>query len=386
MNRPSIPVLMFLVFITLTILGSGAVYVGRKLYRWLHLVLPGISPKLYLLILVMIGLSFILAFSPLHVSVRKHLVWFNWFTLGVWAYFLLFFLVSDAVLFIGKRAKIIPTPLPQVYMITIGWMVLAVVAGMAAYGIYHGRQITQVSYTVQVEKETPLESLNIVLIADTHLGYQNGEKWLARVVDEINASEPDIVAISGDVFNDNYNALADPQDAIRSLQSIRSTYGVFAVLGNHDAGNTYSDMLRFLEESNVILLQDEYRIVEDRFVVVGRSDSSPIGGGPPPRKDTSAVFVGIDENMPVIVIDHQAASAAEYGNKTDMILGGHTHKGQMFPGNLVTDLMFEVDHGYYQRDNGSPHIIITSGVGVWGPPFRIGTDNEVVQILVEFKR
>ncbi|MBO1265896.1 metallophosphoesterase [Proteiniclasticum sp. SCR006] len=386
MNRPSTPVLLILVSIMLAILGSGVFYVGRKLFRWLDLVLPGSNQKLYLVIPVMIGLSFVLAFSPLDVSIRKYLVWFNWFIVGVWAYFLLFFLVSDTLLFIGKRAEIIPTPVPQIFTISIGWVVLAVVAGLTAYGTYHGRQITQVSYTVQVEKESSLESLNIVLVADMHLGYQNDEKWLARIVDEINAFEPDIVAISGDVFNDNYGALADSQDAVRSLQSITSTYGVYAALGNHDGGNTYGEMLRVLEESNVILLQDDYRVIEDHFVIVGRSDPSPIGGGPPPRKDTSVVFAGIDENLPVIVIDHQAASTAEYGKKTDMILGGHTHKGQMFPGNLVTDLMFEVDHGYYQRDEVSPHIIITSGVGIWGPPFRIGTDNEVVQILVEFKR
>lgn len=297
----------------------------------------------------------------------------------------MFFLLSDAVLLVGKLAKIVLTPTPQTLIIAVGWIVLVAVTGMATYGTYHGRKIAHAAYTVQVEKDTSLEKLNLVLIADTHLGYQNDERWLAKLINEINTLEPDIVVIAGDIFNDNFKALTNPDGAVRLIQSIKSTYGVFAVLGNHDGGNTYDAMLNFLEESHVTLLQDDYLVIEDKFIVVGRSDPSPIGGGPPSRKDTSIVLAGIDVNMPVIALEHQIVSIDEYIGTADLILAGHTHRGQMFPGNIVTRLTYEVDYGHYQRNVNSPHVVVTSGAGVWGPPFRIGTNTEVVSVMLEFR-
>lgn len=87
--------------------------------------------------------------------------------------------------------------------------------------------------------------------------------------------------------------------------------------------------------------------------------------------------------MPVIVMDHQPANMIEYGNEVDLILSGHTHQGQIFPANLITNAMFTVDYGYYQKDKDSPQVIVTSGVGTWGPPLRIGTNSEIVQITIE---
>jgi len=371
--------------IMLTILGTGLFYVGRKLFRVLSLFLPGVNPKLFIIIPAIIVLSFVLAFLPLDLSIKKHLVWFNWFLMGLFVYFLIFFLSSDAVLLIGKLSKLIPSPAPQACIIAAGWVALAAVLGMAAYGTYNGRQIKQASYTVQIEKKASHENLNIVLIADTHLGYQNDEKRLAKIVKKINALEPDIVVIAGDVFNDNFRALSNSQGALRSLQSIKSVYGVYACLGNHDGGSTYDEMLRFLEQGNVIVLQDGYVVIDDAFIILGRTDSSPIGAQGEPRKELASVLKGIDVSLPIIVMDHNPANIREYGNEIDLILAGHSHKGQMFPANIVTKLIYEVDYGHYQREKDSPHVVVTSGAGVWGPPFRIGTNNEVVSILVEFE-
>jgi len=384
MNR-TIPAMIIAACIMLAILGTGLWYVGRKLFRFLSLVLPDTNPKLFMLIPAIIVLSFVLAFLPLDLGIKKALVWINWFIMGLFVYFLLSFLLSDAVLLVGKLTKLIPSPTPQSYIITSAWIVLVLVAGMAVYGTYNGRQIKQASYAVQIEKETSLEKLNIVLIADTHLGYQNNEKWLARVVDKINALEPDIVVMAGDIFNDNFRALSNPDDAIRSLQNIKSTYGVYACWGNHDGGKTLDEMFRFLERGNVKVLQDEYVVIEGKFIVVGRKDSSPIGSQGEARKEFSRVLEGMNAELPIIVLDHNPANIREYGNEIDLILAGHTHRGQMFPANLITDRIFTVDYGHYQKDADSPHVIVTSGAGVWGPPFRIGTNNEIVSVLAEFR-
>jgi len=384
MNR-TIPAMIIAVCIMLAILGTGLWYVGRKLLRWLCLVLPNANPKLFIIIPAVIALSFVLAFLPLDLGIKKRLVWFNWFLMGLFLYFLMFFLVSDTALLIGKVSKIIPSPVPQAFIINAGWIVLALVAGMAAYGTYNGRQIKRASYSVQIAKKTPLANLNIVLISDTHLGYQNDEKWLAKIVAAINALNPDIVVMAGDVFNDNFRVLSNPDNAVRSLQSIKSTYGVYACWGNHDGGKTLDEMLQFLEQGNVKVLQDEYLVIEDKFTIVGRKDSSPIGYQGEPRKELSHVLEGINTELPIIVLDHNPANIREYGNAVDLILSGHTHRGQMFPANIITHFAYEVDYGHYQRDANSPHVIVTSGAGGWGPPFRIGINNEVASILAEFK-
>jgi len=100
------------------------------------------------------------------------------------------------------------------------------------------------------------------------------------------------------------------------------------------------------------------------------------------RKAISEFVICEDKTLPVIVLDHNPANIAEYTTEADLILSGHTHKGQIFPANLFTKWMYTVDYGYYQEKEGFPHVIVTSGVGVWGMPMRIGTDCEIVSIKI----
>jgi len=373
--------------IMLSILGTSFYYVGRKIFRWLRLIIPGSHVPIFIGICIFFLLSVVLGFLPFNISVKKIMVWFAFFLIGLFVYFLLFFALSDIVMLVGKILRLIPSPVPQNFIIIAGWIALAGVAGMASYGIFHAKQIRQASYTVRIEKETSLKNLNIVLIADLHLGYLNDEKWLAKIVDKINTLEPDLVCIAGDVFNDNFKALSNPAQAARSLQSIKSTYGVYACVGNHDGGKTFDEMLRFLEQGNVRVLLDEYVVVKDKFIIIGRKDSSPIGSQGEARKEWLYTYIPEEKNknLPIIVLDHNPANIKEYDNAVDLILAGHTHKGQMFPFNFITHLIFDVDYGYYQKNKDSPHVVVTSGTGVWGPPLRIATDNEAAVILAEFR-
>lgn len=92
-----------------------------------------------------------------------------------------------------------------------------------------------------------------------------------------------------------------------------------------------------------------------------------------------------DTTLPVVVIDHNPANIDEYGSETDIILCGHTHQGQLFPANIITNLIYTVDYGYYQKDSNSPHVIVSSGIGYWGVPMRVGTDCEIVSLTVTNK-
>jgi len=177
--------------------------------------------------------------------------------------------------------------------------------------------------------------------------------------------------------------IRNPDKAIALFRSINASYGVYACLGNHDGGRTLNQMINFLEESNIKLLNDEYVIIDERFALFGRLDANPIGGfGELQRRDISETIAELGVSMPVIVMEHNPAHIKEYGSETDLILAGHTHRGQMFPGLLVTRAMYAVDYGHYQKDTNSPHVIVTSGVSTWRPPMRIGTNNEIAVIKI----
>ena len=140
-------------------------------------------------------------------------------------------------------------------------------------------------------------------------------------------------------------------------------------------------MITFLERSNIKLLNDEYEIIDERLVLLGRVDPSPIGGFDElKRKDVTEIIASLDANMPIVVMDHTPSNIEQYGEEVDLVLAGHTHRGQIFPGNLITNAVFEVDYGHYQKDAASPHVIVTSGVGTWGMPMRVGSNNEIVSI------
>jgi len=253
------------------------------------------------------------------------------------------------------------------------------------YGKYNATRIRHVSYDIQLKKPVVADGIKVVLIADLHFGYSTAEKDLPRIIKGINDLEPDLVCIAGDIFNDDIKLMRSPETAVDLLKCIKATYGVYACLGNHDGGRTFPEVLDFLGKSNIMLLNDKLIVIDERFALVGRLDSSPIGGfGGLKRTDITNVMASasIDQGLPVIVIDHSPSHLEEYGHEFDLLLFGHTHRGQFFPMNLITKSIFTVDYGHYQKDPLSPHAIVTSGVSTWGTPIRIGTSNEIVSITI----
>ena len=303
--------------------------------------------------------------------------------MGIFVYLLIFFIVADLVILFGSIAKIIPNPMLQSIRFYVGLIVLLLTTGLVSYGMYNANQIKYVSYDIQMKEKTLASDIKIVLISDLHLGAVNSEKHLESIVQGINNLEPDIVCLAGDIFNDDYHAIRNPDKVIDLLKSIKATYGVYASLGNHDGGKTFNEMVRFLEQSNIKLLNDEYVIIDERLVLLGRVDPSPIGGfGELKRKDIMDILASIDTNLPVVVMDHTPSNIEQYAREIDLLLAGHSHRGQIFPFNLITKAIYTVDYGHYQKDTDSPHVIVTSGVGTWAMPMRIGSNSEIVSILL----
>ncbi|MCB6200357.1 metallophosphoesterase [Extibacter muris] len=284
--------------------------------------------------------------------------------------------------------------------VTAGTVCIAVILSVSVYGFLNGKHIRTTEYDVAIDKDAgDIHSMKVVLTADLHLGYNTGNYEMEQMVKKINAQDPDLVVIAGDFFDNDFDALDDPDKIAATLRGIKSSYGVYACYGNHDvqekilAGFTFNHdekkvsdprMDQFLADSNITLLRDEGVLVEDSFYLYGRADEERPGRGIDERRTAVELTEGMDMDKPVIVIDHEPKELDELAQAgVDLDLCGHTHDGQMFPGNVTIKLMWENAYGYLKK--GKMHNIVTSGVGVFGPNMRVGTKSEICAIDVSFR-
>lgn len=322
--------------------------------------------------------------------------------LGVLLYVILTVIIADIIRMILLRIPRIDKRKlrSRRTFVTAGTCCIVLIAAVSLGGAANARVVRTTRYDVTVDKAAGgLDSLNIVLAADLHLGYNIGCRQMERMVRKINAEDPDLVVFAGDIFDNEYEALDDPDRLISIFRGIKSRYGVYACYGNHDieekilAGFTFhkkgekkvSDvrMDEFLEKAGIRLLRDEGTLIDDSFYVYGRPDRERPGRGISVRKTPEEITADMDRSKPILVIDHQPKELQELADAgVDLDLCGHTHDGQMFPGNLTIGLMWENACGYLQKDR--MHNIVTSGVGLFGPNMRVGTIAEVCQITVHF--
>jgi len=371
-------------FIILLIYASTHYYIGVNLFQWFNTFITNFNGVAFSIIFCLIALSIFIVFVPFKGTIKRIFSWIGSYWMGFFIYFLLFFVCADILLLIAKMTNLVTSPISSRVQFYFGLSVVLLTFCVVGYGIYNATKIKHVTYTIETTKTKLIRGLKIVLISDLHLGAVNSEKRLEMIVREVNACSPDIICIAGDIFNDDYNTIINEDRAIALFRGLSSTYGVYASLGNHDGGATFSDMVRFLEKCNIQLLNDDYTVIDHKLILWGRLDSSPIGGyGTLKRKSIAHKMAALDHSMPIIVMDHTPNKLDEYSSEVDLIVAGHTHKGQLFPGSLITRLVFEVDYGHYQRNDSSPHVIVSSGVGTWGMPMRVGSHNEIVTITLK---
>ena len=325
----------------------------------------------------------------------------NYF-LGIFMYILMVLFSIDVVRLILKYAVHASWIQSRIVFAAVGACCICIVIIISFSGIYHAKHIKVTPYKITVDKSAPdMDSLKIVLLADTHFGYNSGAVHAQEIVDKINEQNPDLVCIAGDIFDNEYDAVREPEKISEILRTIRSKYGVYACWGNHDlnepilAGFTFKHkkedskqlkdprMKRFLQNSNIQLLEDEAVLIDNSFYVVGRKDASLIEKIEEKRKTPAQLTQKLDKNKTIIVIDHQPKELQDIADTgVDLDLCGHTHDGQTFPGNFTVKFLWENPCGYLQK--GSMHNIVTSGSGVWGPAMRVGTDSEICTINLTF--
>ena len=277
---------------------------------------------------------------------------------------------------------------------------LAAGAGLLVYGMIHAQNTIVTNLDVTIPKKTEgVSDLKIILIGDLHLSVNSHLSTIEKMVDRINQEDPDAVLIAGDIFTSSYKALKDPDRYSEALSKLKTKYGVFAVYGNHDVEETLfggfpispisqafrtREMETFFADCNFQVLYDEMVPIAGGAVqIVGRVDGEKAGDGTARRKTPEQVLEGIDPEKPVIVLQHEPVEfAALKENGADLALCGHTHAGQLFPGNWIIPFFNENAYGW--KKVAGLDTIVTSGIGYYGPPMRVGTDSEIMVINVHF--
>ena len=282
-------------------------------------------------------------------------------------YLVLLFLVLD----LGRLVHLIPKSLLyHNWQMALGIFVL--LFGLFLYGNLHYYNKVRVPLDLKSSKPLPKE-YKVVMASDLHIGYHNPRKELARWIDLMNAENPDFILIAGDILDGSMRPVLEER---MSEEFHRLKAPVYACLGNHEFYAGHPEAKQFYKDAGIHLLIDESAVIDSSIVIIGRDDRTNMRRKP--IKDLveslNSQFLNLNYT---IVLDHQPYNLDRTeAAGIDFQLSGHTHRGQVWPISWITDQIYECSWGFHQRGNTTYYI--SSGIGIWGGKFRIGTQSEYV--------
>jgi predicted MPP superfamily phosphohydrolase len=343
----------------------------RKLYK-------NISTVLFLLLI----LAFPLAETLSHGAAAKWtrtVMNIGYYALPLLLYLVLTIIVTDLLIGFLRLVKIMSKERlmrPGVRRLRLGFD-LGLPIVIVILGILNFHHLRVKEYSVEVPRRSSvLTELKIVFAADFHLGEQTESDFMERFVALANDQDPDLVLIGGDVLEgDRRDEALDHFEA--QFRRLKSKYGVFAVPGNHEGYGGNRD--EFFGRANIKLLRDAVERIDGAFYVAGRNDGRARG-----RKAIEALLRDTPDDLPLILLDHRPTDLENVSHtRVDVQLSGHTHHGQLFPINFITNKQYELSWGYLKK--GQTHFFVTSGVQLWGPRVRTVGASEILRIRVAFK-
>jgi uncharacterized protein len=353
--------------------------------------IPGNSPLRvwYIILFIVIALSFFIGrtlenywLNPLTVA----FVWVGAFWFAAILYFIIAILSLDIFRLINSFFPIFPPFIKENYATVKQYLaigIIAIVAIVLAIGHINARQPRIKTIPISISKKCPgMDKLSIAMISDIHLGTIVGKTRFDSIVANINMMNPDIVLLPGDIVDEDLGPVIK-QNLGESLLGIRARYGVYAVTGNHEYIGGVEEACAYLKVHGVRVLRDEAVRINNSFYLVGREDRmiNRIGRERRPMKD---LLDDVPREYPIILMDHQPFGVEEsMENGVDLQVSGHTHHGQLWPLNYITEAIYSVSWGY--RKDGNRHLYVSCGVGTWGPPVRLGNVPEVINFHITFQ-
>ncbi len=280
---------------------------------------------------------------------------------------LLYLVMAFLVLDVGRLFHIVPRSWLHANAVTTVALVGGLLTLFVCANLNYKRKV-RVELHLTTAKPLP-HDYTIVMLSDLHLGYHNPRHELARWVDLVNAEHPDLILIAGDIIDISVRPLIEERMAeeFRRLEA-----PVYACLGNHEYYSGTPQARQFYRDAGIRLLSDTTAVVDSALVIIGRDDRTNFR-----RKSLEQLTGDSVGQLYSIVLDHQPyqLELTEQAG-IDFQLSGHTHRGQVWPVSWITDALYECSWGSHRR--GATCYYVSSGIGIWGGKFRIGTQSEYV--------
>jgi len=351
-------------FLLLPVLGLA--YVGWHVWHLLPL------PVAWRWVAVAVGVAaFLTALLNFSRTIDRMPLWLGTaiYEVGNSAIFILLYLV---MLFLALDVLRLVRIVPKAVLVDNAWTSIGVVVLTAAifvYGNAHYYNKVRQPLELESDKLTGHKPIKIVMMSDLHLGYHNRIAELRRWVDMVNAERADLILIGGDIIDISLRPLIE-QGMASELRRLNAP--VYACLGNHEYYSGEPQAQRFYADAGITLLRDTVVEWGDRLAIAGRDDRTNAR-----RKSINKLLKTVDRQRYIILLDHQPyhLEQAEQAG-VDFQFSGHTHHGQVWPISWITEAIYEDAFGPHRR--GATEYYVSSGIGIWGGKFRIGTRSEYV--------
>lgn len=345
--------------------------IGIRLYISLNKLFK-ISKYLYFPAFFVFSASFLIfkLFSPkLPYKLNKILSLIGSYYTSFFIYAVILFTIAFIVTIIFQTKKI------DFYLISTA-LAIIIVAG----GVFLSTSTRIKNYDITTEKPLTNGSLKIAMVSDVHLSHFLGTSRLIKLRNQLNSLNADVIIFAGDLLDGDVVPVIK-ENMIAYLKDLKSTYGTYFSLGNHEYYSGCADgICKMLSDYGIKVLTDESTLINNEFYIIGRNDIRA-SDFRDTRKPLEELCSNLDKNKLSIVIDHNPKYVEESSkNSIDLQVSGHTHRGQVFPGNIITKLMYPLDYGYGKF--GNTNLVVSSGFGTWGTAIRTTGRSEIVLINV----
>jgi predicted MPP superfamily phosphohydrolase len=356
-----IPILFLILFLGL--LTGGDIYLSKRFAFFFSVEKTGLLYITFTFLIVFM-LSGMFIFMNRSSVVSSYIYTIAAVITGIMLYLLLSTILFDLLNFLLKMP-------PKVQ----GLLSLSFAVLISLFGIWNASKIRISERDVVLSGLT--ENLKAVHLSDIHLGHIRGKGYLEKTVKKVNEQDPDLIFITGDLFDGKKLINKDEFSPMQELNA-----PVFFVEGNHDVYSDVDNIKAFLKNQGIHVLENEIEL-QRGIQIVGlnhmRPDNESADIHAPKGNTIKDVLqtLHINKKKPSVLL-HHSPDGIQYANKAgiDLYLSGHTHGGQLFPGNLIVNLVYKYSKGEAVYKNTK--IIVSQGSGTWGPPMRVGTKSEII--------
>jgi predicted MPP superfamily phosphohydrolase len=302
------------------------------------------------------------------------------YILPFYLYLFLSVLLFDLLLLLNLLFRLVPSDTRKTFSFrfyTLSAMIILSIAVVVA-GAINLNTIRVSEYRVEVpRRHSKTDHLRVAFVADIHIQQNTSLRYIEQLVRKINALQPDLMLYGGDMTEgDRENETTEAIESV--LRNIHAKYGVFGVTGNHEFYGG-KEQGGFFRKAGITLLCDTMMRINNSIYLAGRYDQH-FG-----RRKTITGLLGTEPpDLPVILLDHRPIELKKTSlTAVDVQFSGHTHHGQMFPINLITQCVYELSWGY--KKIRKTHFFVTSGLRLWGPPVKTAGKSEIMQVDICFK-